>query len=85
MKELISTILHPTVEGLIFLPMILSCEIIEMIFAIIPGKIAAWIWLQADDIHEALSEQVYIAIHKTPNLWSGEWLNDIFKQQEELL
>lgn len=75
MRELISTIIHPTVEGIVFLPMILSCELVEMIFAIIPGKIAAWIWLQADDIHEALAEEVYKAISRTPNLWSGEWLN----------
>ena len=74
MRELISTILHPTVEGIIFVPMIISAEILEIPFVILPGGIAENIWMLIDDIKEALSDEIYRAIHRTPNLWLGEWL-----------
>lgn len=79
MRELISTILHPTVEGIIFVPMIISAEILAIPFVLLPGRIAEEIWMLIDDIREALSEEVYRAIRRTPNFWLGEWIDDLFK------
>lgn len=79
MRELISTILHPTVEGIIFVPMILSADLLSIPFAILPGRIAEAIWMLIDDVRDALSDEIYRAIRRTPNFWSGEWIDDLFR------
>lgn len=75
MRELISTILHPTIEGIIFVPMLIMFRIASYITAWIPGKLGTFIWESYDDICEELSHQIYYAIHHTPCIWDI----DIFK------
>lgn len=79
MRELISTILHPTVQGLVFVPMIILYEILAGIFAWVPGKFGDWIWDFLIDIKDAMSYEVYKAISETKCFWTGEWFEDLFK------
>ena len=75
MRELISTILHPTIEGIIFVPMLIAFRLASYATSWIPGKVGDFLWESYDDISEELSRQIYQAIRRTPSLWDI----DIFK------
>ena len=67
--EIIRFILHPTIQGLIYVPMFLVFNAVGNISALIPGKIGFAIWDNFDDIRHGLMWAHWDAIKRYPCLW----------------
>ena len=69
MRVLVWTIQHPTVEGIIFTPIILWWELMQVLFSLIPGRVGTFLWDMTDDVIIAITLEVKNAIRRTPNIW----------------
>lgn len=77
--EIIRFLLHPTFEGLIYIPLFILYNFMANMFAAcsyIPlrgfSAVCEFIWEQFDDVRVELSRQHLAAIHRTSCLWKIE-------------
>ena len=77
--EIIRFFIHPTIEGLIYVPLFIIYNFVANLFAAcsyIPLKgfntVCGFLWEQFDDIRVELSRQHLISIRSHKNLWDIE-------------
>jgi len=75
--EIIRFIIHPTFEGIVYVPLFIVYNFAANMFAAgsyIPlkhvNKFCIFLWEQFDSTRVELSRQHLAAIHRTPCLWS---------------
>lgn len=77
--EILRFFMHPTIEGIVYVPMFIVYNFVANLFAAasyIPlrgfSAVCEFIWEQFDDVRVELSRQHLIAIRSHKNLWDIE-------------